>query len=61
MSRRTWLVLGSLNDDFVTFPMGMDASMSGVDAMPGEDYAGDVCTVLIRDTDAGVAGEEEGD
>jgi hypothetical protein len=29
-------------------PYGMDASMSGVDAMAREDYAGKVCIVLIR-------------
>ena len=50
-SRRTWLALGSLNEDFVTFPTGMDASGSGVDAMAGEDYAGKVRIVLIRGTD----------
>jgi hypothetical protein len=29
---------------------GMDASMSGVDAMAREDYAGEGCIVLIRRT-----------
>jgi hypothetical protein len=38
----------------------MDASMGEVDAIAGEDYAGDVRIVLIRGTDASVAGEEEG-
>jgi hypothetical protein len=37
---------------------GMDASMSGVDAMAREDYAEEACIVLIRDK---ASGEEEGD
>jgi hypothetical protein len=48
LGRRTWPKLGSLNEDFVTFPNGMDALMSGVDAMAREDYAGKVRIVLIR-------------